>query len=294
MTSVQFALITAELLLLGAGAVLLGRFAANREVRRNWLHSTRLPRRRGDSLVFLLFLLAVFVGAFLLAPLAARSVFAETVRTSSDPRAMQVIVDGLASTGTCILAWGLWSVGWRSAGSNTVLPPISAPPPEPPGASAASFTGAVKLGAATFLAILPVLTLTSFGWTALLRAVGLPDEHQDLIDIFAETQSPLLVSGLAALAVVLAPLSEELLFRAGIFRFARDHAPRAAALLLSSILFASLHGNLASFLPLTLLGLGLALAYERAGSLVAPVVLHALFNLNTTVIILSGLPELSP
>jgi hypothetical protein len=105
MTPVQFALITAELLLLGAGAVLLGRFAANREVRRNWLHSTRLPRRRGDSLVFLLFLLAVFVGAFLLAPLAARSVFAGFVRRSADPRAMQVIVDGLASTLSCLLAW---------------------------------------------------------------------------------------------------------------------------------------------------------------------------------------------
>jgi hypothetical protein len=55
-----------------------------------------------------------------------------------------------------------------------------------------------------------------------------------------------------------------------------------------------LHANLASFVPLALLGIGLALVYEKTGSLVAPVVLHALFNLNTTLIVFSGLPELSP
>jgi membrane protease YdiL (CAAX protease family) len=98
-----------------------------------------------------------------------------------------------------------------------------------------------------------------------------------------------------ALAVVIAPLNEELVFRAGIFRYLRTRIPRWAALLLPALTFAALHVNwqnlqgLSSLAPLVVLAIVLAIAYERTGNIGTSIVAHACFNLNTIVVILSGL-----
>jgi membrane protease YdiL (CAAX protease family) len=62
-------------------------------------------------------------------------------------------------------------------------------------------------------------------------------------------------------------------------------------LLISGCLFGALHGNWAGFLPLALLGAGLALAYEATGDIRVTVVAHGLFNLNTILVVLSGLTQ---
>ena len=144
-------------------------------------------------------------------------------------------------------------------------------------------------GAATFLISLPVVALVSVVWQALLQACGIAAEKQDLIDLFANAKSPGLLSFLIALAVFIAPVTEELLFRAGIFRYARTRLPRWAALLLPACLFGALHANLFSFAPLVTLGIIFSLAYERTGRIGTTMVAHGLFNLNTVMLVLSGI-----
>jgi membrane protease YdiL (CAAX protease family) len=144
-------------------------------------------------------------------------------------------------------------------------------------------------GCAVFLIALPLITACGLLWQELLSAVGLPAEPQDLIALFASIKSPLLLAVMIFLAVVMAPVTEELVFRAGLFRYARSRLPRWLALALPACLFASLHANLASFAPLTLLGVIFSLAYERTGSIAVPIVAHGLFNLNTIVLILAGI-----
>ena len=56
-------------------------------------------------------------------------------------------------------------------------------------------------------------------------------------------------------------------------------------------LFGAAHANWASFVPLAVLGVVLALAYEATGDIRVPIVAHGLFNLNTILIVLSGLPQ---
>ena len=69
---------------------------------------------------------------------------------------------------------------------------------------------------------------------------------------------------------------------------------RAAALLLPAIFFASLHVNwttlvgLPSLAPLVVLAVIFSLAYERTGTIGTAIVAHALFNLNTILLILAG------
>jgi membrane protease YdiL (CAAX protease family) len=97
------------------------------------------------------------------------------------------------------------------------------------------------------------------------------------------------VAALLGVACVLAPIYEEVLFRAGLYRFCRQRLGRPLALLASGLLFGALHLNLASFAPLSLFGMVLAVAYESTGSIRVAIVAHALFNLNSVLIVLSGL-----
>jgi hypothetical protein len=143
-------------------------------------------------------------------------------------------------------------------------------------------------GFATFIISLPVLTAVSAVWQFLLQLCGIPAEKQDLIDIFANAKSPGLLAFMIVLATVVAPLTEELLFRAGLFRFMRTRLPRWAALVIPSCLFGALHGNLASFAPLVALGIIFSLAYERTGRIATTMIAHGLFNLNTIALILAG------
>lgn len=127
-----------------------------------------------------------------------------------------------------------------------------------------------------------------FAWKTLLEAAGVSVNEQDMVGLFRNTDDPLLFSLLLILAIVIAPITEELLFRAGLFRYLRTRIPRSLALLAPAFLFAILHGNLVTLAPLLALGMVFSLAYERTGSVVVPIVAHALFNLNTVLLIMAG------
>lgn len=77
---------------------------------------------------------------------------------------------------------------------------------------------------------------------------------------------------------VFAPLSEEWLFRAGLYRYLKSKHTPGVAMILSAVVFAAIHCNLLSWVPLIFLGLVFADAYERTGRLSAPIILHAIFN----------------
>lgn len=86
------------------------------------------------------------------------------------------------------------------------------------------------------------------------------------------------MAAFALATIVLAPLAEELLFR-GILYPAVKHAgfPRLA-LWGTSALFALIHFNLATALPLFAFALLLATLYEVTGNLFAPIATHMTFN----------------
>ena len=88
--------------------------------------------------------------------------------------------------------------------------------------------------------------------------------------------------------MIIAPLTEELIFRAGLFRYLRTRVPRWIALLAPATIFAALHSNLVAFVPLLLLGVLFSLAYERTGRISVTIVAHSLFNLHTILLILAG------
>jgi membrane protease YdiL (CAAX protease family) len=88
---------------------------------------------------------------------------------------------------------------------------------------------------------------------------------------------------LAPGVIVLAPLGEEAFFRGFLYKSLRNRLPVWPAAVASALIFGALHymrpGSLVLIPPLFVVGLGLALVYERRQSLLASVAAHATFNL---------------
>lgn len=91
-------------------------------------------------------------------------------------------------------------------------------------------------------------------------------------------------------AVLLAPLAEELYFRGHLLRLMARHMSFGVAAVLSALLFSLVHGHLLSpglggmvlTLIIFLLGIALAFVARWGGSLRAPFVLHAAYNATLT------------
>lgn len=283
---VQQLLIAFELSLLLMGAFFIFRLAANPGQRTHWLETNRLPAWPVTGPEFALFLVLMFCTGFFFQA-AAQILLKGYIAASPSRAGLEIFIYGTGFHGGALLGWLLFPLlrrRWHADYGAT-------PPTEEPAAPQPAWMAVGVNAVATLLTALPLLIVFNLGWTALLRKLGLPDEPQDLIAIFANTKSPLILTGMLVVACGLAPLNEELMFRAGLYRFCRQRLGRPAALLVSGLCFGAMHANLASFLPLALLGMALALAYEATGDIRVPVIAHGLFNLNTVVIVLSGLPQ---
>jgi membrane protease YdiL (CAAX protease family) len=155
---------------------------------------------------------------------------------------------------------------------------------------------ALTSGLATFLVAMPLVAAVGFAWDLFLTRAGLPDEKQEMVGLLENLHSAPLRWLFVALAAILVPAAEELLFRAGLFRYFRTRAPRWMSIGLTSALFGALHVSwgghvtgLPSLLPVTALAVVFCLAYERTGMIGTTIVAHSLFNLNSMLLMLAGL-----
>ncbi len=90
---------------------------------------------------------------------------------------------------------------------------------------------------------------------------------------------PITLILLFTLATIWAPLCEELIFRGALFRHMRARLALPLAALLSAMVFGMMHGYAAvQLIPVTILGFNFALLRAWRGSLVGPIVAHALNN----------------
>ncbi len=269
-----------ELALLCAGVVLLYRLLADRQ-RRAALRQRRLPAWTAPLSDFFLFLFLIYVGfvAFGLGSAA----LTKNLNVEGDPaKIWQSAATQLGMLGGC-LGFALLR---RS-------PKPTAPITEDKNAGLLGSNSIVS-GIAVFLIIVPIVVVVARGWELVLKLCHLPVDKQDLIGMFANTKSPWTLAIMITLAVVIAPITEEMVFRGGIFRYLRTRMPRWIAMLGPALVFAALHVNwstlqgLSSLAPLLALAVVFSLAYEHTGRIGTVIVAHALFNLNTVLVVLSG------
>ncbi len=107
-----------------------------------------------------------------------------------------------------------------------------------------------------------------------------PLAPQAPVDVFLETRNPLTFAIYFLLVGIAAPLIEETIFRGFVYAGLRRMMTVPAAALASGLVFAAVHVAVpvGSLLVITMIGVVLAYLYERSGSLIAPMITHAMYN----------------
>ncbi len=83
------------------------------------------------------------------------------------------------------------------------------------------------------------------------------------------------------MGVIIAPFAEEFIFRGYLYPIFKRHLGIEAGIVLNAALFAGIHGNLTALPSLFTLACCLTIAYEVTGTILVPMLMHALFNLST-------------
>lgn len=148
----------------------------------------------------------------------------------------------------------------------------------------------VGIGLVWGFALLAVNVVTSQLCRWLFRRIMSEDMFQrqlaleggEFVDLIASGLPVWIVAAFTFSSVIVAPVAEELFFRGYVHAVFRARFP-ANALFLSSALFTFVHLYVIHLIPVFIIGVLLAVLYERRGSLVAPVVAHSFSNFIVTV-----------
>lgn len=170
-----------------------------------------------------------------------------------------------------------------------------------------------RIGAAYFA--IALLVVYSAGYVisfSLKIATGEYPSGQGVVRIFSSIED-LPTKILAVLSIIIvAPIAEELLFRGLVYRVVKgefspfkkepdngaeaqsvtfsepNHVKTVAAAIITSLLFAGMHGFDVAFVPLFAMGMVLTAAYEKSGRIFTPILAHSLFNAATIAMIEYG------
>lgn len=115
------------------------------------------------------------------------------------------------------------------------------------------------------------------------RALGTSSSRQTIVELFTDSQTLQQRVLVIILAIAIAPLVEEFIFRFFLYGVVKRYFGRLAGLAANSILFAAVHAHVPSAAPLFVLGACFTIAYEWSGSILVPMTMHALFNSFTLV-----------
>ena len=128
------------------------------------------------------------------------------------------------------------------------------------------------------LAILPVVLLLQGTCVYLLEKLGWPPEDQAAVLMLLKAKSWWATAYFGLFAIVIAPVAEEFIFRGMLFPFIKQLGFPKLAWFGVSALFALIHMNLPTFVPLFVFALALTWLYDKTDNLLAPITAHALFN----------------
>lgn len=125
---------------------------------------------------------------------------------------------------------------------------------------------------------MPGIALMAFLYFKLLEVLGVPQVQQPIMELLSGLDSPLLILAMGIFAVVLAPIVEELVFRGMLLPLLTRRVGLVAGMLISSLLFALLHGHVQTMFPLMVVAIFFSFGYIFGGSIWVPIVMHGCFN----------------
>lgn len=121
------------------------------------------------------------------------------------------------------------------------------------------------------------------GYVEWMESLGV-ETVQDTVKLLQESKDPVILGLMAAAAVIVAPLCEEIVFRGYFYPVLKRFSGAWPAAICSAIVFSAAHGQLNALLPLCVFGLLLVFIYEKTGSIWAPMAVHCCFNSATVIV----------
>lgn len=154
---------------------------------------------------------------------------------------------------------------------------------------ASSLKESLKLALRALIPIYGLIALLNLVWRGLYGYFDLPyRENQFLIECLQKalaSQEYLLVGLIAFAVIILAPLTEEWIFRGFLHSYFRKFVNPSLAIAASAAIFAVMHiegamqwGNGLTLSIIFTIGVILAKLYEKTGNLLASLICHAIFN----------------
>jgi membrane protease YdiL (CAAX protease family) len=133
-------------------------------------------------------------------------------------------------------------------------------------------------GLGGYCTALPIVVIVSLINQKLWQGQG---GSNPLLQLVLESKDNLALVIFFFTAAIAAPFFEEFLFRGFLLPSLTRYLPVWGSIFLSSLIFATAHLSLSEILPLTALGVILGVVYTRSRNLLAPMLLHALWNSGT-------------
>ena len=187
-----------------------------------------------------------------------------------------------------LLFGGLFLILWVStlfgSGRSPNGPPESpagrAVAPRPPPVGSRVPRDLIRL---TLLSVIPIcLIALGLNWASgelFSRLTNIDLADQDLVKFITSNALSLRSKAILFVFILIeAPILEELLFRGVLFGGLTKIMPIWPAIVLSGFVFAVIHVNAATLIPLWFLGVAFAWLYVRTGTLLAPMAVHFTFN----------------
>ena len=147
------------------------------------------------------------------------------------------------------------------------------------------------IGILLIAAIFPILLVVTYLVQAALHGQV---KEQEVVQFFREAAGANEQASVAALffmAVVVAPIVEEVIFRGYLYAVFKSWAGPVASLIFTAALFSAVHNNVAVLPSLLILAVGLTIAYEWSGTILVPIAMHASFNAIQLIMLLGALRQ---
>jgi hypothetical protein len=144
------------------------------------------------------------------------------------------------------------------------------------------FGRVLSTGTILLFAAYPIILLAD-ALTRRLLGEGL--SKQEIIQLFNASQTLPQRIIIIVMAVALAPVAEDFMFRFFLYGVLKRYFGRLVGLLVNAALFAAVHTHLPSLGPLFVLGSCFTIAYEWSGSILVAMTMHALFNAFTLTVL---------
>jgi hypothetical protein len=145
------------------------------------------------------------------------------------------------------------------------------------------FTGALLL-----LAAYPLISAAD-GLVRVFSDEG--SSKQNIVELFNGSRTINQRVMIIILAVGIAPIAEEFVFRFFLYGVLRRYIGRFGGMIFTSLLFAVVHAHLPSLAPLFVLAVCFTIAYDWSGSILVSMTMHSLFN--SLSLIFLAFPQLS-